>query len=62
MIERGILEPDAEGCYRLKPMPKKETQGKRWASADISELLKASGKAFENLITVEDEDEYYVRL
>jgi hypothetical protein len=62
MVERGILEIDAEGFYRLKPMPKKETQGKRWASPHISELLKASGKAFKNVITVEDEDEYYIKL
>ena len=26
MIERGILETDAEGYYRLKPMPQKETK------------------------------------
>jgi hypothetical protein len=62
MIERGILETDAEGYYRLKPMPKKETQGKHWASAQFVEILKASGKGFTNLITVDDEDEYYIRL
>ena len=62
MIERGILETDAEGNYRLKAMPKKETQGKRWASSQFAEILKASGKGFANLITVDDEDEYYIRL
>ena len=59
MVERGILETDAEGFYRLKPIPPKETKGKRWASPEIAELLKASGKAFDNLITAEVEDEYY---
>ena len=62
MIERDILETDAEGYYRLKPMPQKETNGKRWASPHIAEILKASGKAFGNVITVEDEDEYYIKL
>ena len=62
MVDRGILETDAEGFYRLKPIPRKDTEGKRWASPAIAEILKASGKAFDNLITAEDEDEYYDRL
>lgn len=62
MAERGILESDAEGRYRLKPMPKKATEGKRWASPAIAEILKKSGKGFTNLITSEDEDEYYLKL
>ena len=62
MIDRGILETDAEGFYRIKHMPQKDTQGKRWASPQIAEILKASGKVFENLITAEDEDEYYNKL
>jgi hypothetical protein len=62
MIERGIVEIDPEGHYRLKPMPQKETQGKRWASPEIAKILEASGKAFNNLITAEDEDDYYLKL
>ncbi len=62
MVERGILETDAEGSYRLKPIPRKDTEGKHWASPAIAEILKASGKAFDNLITAEDEDEYYDKL
>jgi hypothetical protein len=62
MVERGVLETDVEGCYRLKPMPRQETEGKRWASPRIAEILKASGKGFRDVITVEDEDEYYLKL
>ena len=62
MAERGIVETDADGLYRLKPIPPKDTKGKSWASPAIAEILKASGKAFDNLITSEDEDEYYDRL
>jgi hypothetical protein len=62
MVDRGILETDAEGGYRLKPIPRQNTKGKRWASPEIAEILKASGKAFDNLITSEDEDEYYDKL
>jgi len=62
MAERGILESDGEERYRLKPMVQQETKGKRWASPEISKLLKASGKDFHNVITPEDEDEYYDKL
>ena len=62
MAERGILESDAEGRYRLKPIPKTETEGKRWVSPEIANLLKKSGKAFNNLMTSDDEDEYYDKL
>jgi hypothetical protein len=62
MAERGIVETDADGDYRLKPIPPKDTKGKRWASPAIAEILKASGKEFDNLLTAEDEDEYYDKL
>ena len=62
MVERAILETDAEGSHQLKPMPRKKTEGKRWASPHIAELLKASGKAFKDVITVDDEDDYYDKL
>jgi hypothetical protein len=62
MVERGILETDATGCYRLKPLPHKETRGKRWASREFVELLKASGKEFDNLLIPDDEDQYYEAL
>ena len=62
MVERKILETDAEGFYRLRPIPRKDSEGKCWASPEIAEILKASGKTFDNLITFEDEDDYYDKL
>ena len=62
MVERGILETDAEGSYRLKPIPRPETKGKRWVTPEIANLLKGSGKAFTDVITPLDEDEYYDKL
>jgi hypothetical protein len=62
MVDRGILETDAEDSYRLKPIPRPDTKGKVWASPHIAEILKASGKAYDHLITAEDEDEYYDKL
>jgi hypothetical protein len=62
MIERGILDCIPERGYRLKPMPRKDTAGKRWVSPEIAKILKDSGKDFDNVLTVEDEDEYYTNL
>jgi hypothetical protein len=62
MLDRGILETDTEGSYRLKPMPRQDSGGKRWASPAIVELLKAKGKEYDNLITLEEEDAYYDKL
>jgi Mn-dependent DtxR family transcriptional regulator len=62
MAERGILECDEKEGYRLKPMPKQEIKGKRWASPAIAKLLKKSGKEFDNVVTPEAEDDYYDNL
>jgi len=62
MAERGIVESDDQERYRLKPKPKEDTAGKRWASPGIANLLKASGKNFDNLLTVDDDDDYYATL
>ncbi len=62
MVERGILERNESDYYRIKPMPKQDTEGKRWVSPEVAKLLKDSGKAFDNLVTAVDEDDYYEKL
>jgi hypothetical protein len=62
MAERHILETDAQGDYRLKPIPPQETRGKRWASPQIAELLRAKGNYSDRIVTPQDEDEYYEKL
>ena len=59
MAERGILESDEPGRYRLKPMPIIDPKGKRWAAKEFVELLKQRGKSVEHLLTNIDEVEYY---
>jgi hypothetical protein len=39
LAERGVLERDAMGRYRLKPKPKSKSGG-RWLSPEIAEILK----------------------
>jgi hypothetical protein len=62
MAERGILESDVQGRYRIKPLPRKK-KGVQWVAPDIAKILKESG------VEVEDEgggniatDEYYEQL
>ena len=59
MLERGIVESDSTGDYRLRPMPKASSQ-KRWVSPHIAAILKKSGGRFDHVIKEEDEaDAYY---
>ena len=62
MAERGILESDPTGAYRLLPMPKynPSAQAPRWVSPQIAELLRKSGKRFDVVVTADmDEETYY---
>ena len=64
MVDRGILETDPCGHYRLKPPAKtKDKVGRRWASPQMARILKSSGRDFSDAIIVIDEDmdldEYY---
>jgi hypothetical protein len=43
LIERGILEGDSLGRFRLKP-PKEERKPRRWISPQMRRILEASGK------------------
>lgn len=60
MLERGILETDSGGAFRLTPMPQKKSSPKRWVAPQIAEILNRSGKQFEGVPRAEDEmDAYY---
>ena len=61
MMEKGILETDASGYYRLKPVQKKDKRTK-WVSPHIARILQESGKDFSGTIAVDDMDEYYDKL
>jgi hypothetical protein len=61
MVERGILEFDGRDGYRLKPMPESETK-KVWTSPAMAKLLKDSGKEFDTVRLVNNEDDYYDKL
>ena len=56
MVERGELDVDAGGHYRLRH--KEKDQKKKWVSPQIKKLLEKSGKDFgAETISVEDTGE-----
>src|SRR5471030_1049094 len=57
MQERGVLESDTQGRYRIKPLPKNK-KNKRWVSPDIAKILSESGVQVEGA-TETGTDEYY---
>ena len=66
MVERRILDMDPAGHYRLKPPPADwDKRKRRWASPQVTQILRNSGKDFsKSIITIEDKDldEYYESL
>ena len=60
MVERGILETNSEGQYRVKPVKKKK-EGK-WVSPDIAKILKESGLDVDATGPENGSDEYYEQL
>jgi hypothetical protein len=62
MVERGILDSDAAGHYRLKPPPN-ATVMQRWVSPQIANILRNRSKEMGEIVISEDElDNYYDRL
>ena len=64
MAERGVLESDTLGRFRIKPVPKKN-KVKRWISPDIAKILSENGVKVEGAGGGSSEtgtDEYYDQL
>ena len=62
MAERGILESDIQGRYRIKPVSKKKS-GRQWVAPDIAKILQESGVAVEAAGAGDiGADEYYEQL
>ena len=59
MTDRGILEADVFGRYRIKPVPKKGHGAGRWVSPEIENILKEKGVTIDNNSTQVANDEYY---
>jgi hypothetical protein len=60
MADRGILENDMQGRYRVKPLSRKD-KNKRWVAPDIAKILHESGVETEAGGDIAS-DEYYEEL
>ena len=60
MAERGVLENDMQGHYRVKPVSRKD-KNKRWVAPDIAKILQESGVEVEAGGDIAS-DEYYEQL
>lgn len=60
MTERGILEVDPQGRYRIKPVGKRG-KNKRWVAPDIAKILQESGVEVEGTSEL-GPDDYYEQL
>jgi hypothetical protein len=60
MGDRGILESDSQGRYRIKPVSRKD-KNKRWVAPDIAKILHESGVEIEAGDGIAP-DEYYEQL
>ena len=58
MEERGILESDSQGRFRIKPLPRKGKHA-QWVSPDIAKILAESGVAPEGEGGAIAADEFY---
>jgi hypothetical protein len=59
MAKKGIIETDAAGHYRLKPIDKPAGKRKIWVSPQVAIALKRSGKDFSAIINDIDEMDIY---
>jgi hypothetical protein len=53
MLEKGMLETDSNGHYRIN-FRYDEEKKKRWVSPQIQQILARSGKKFEGVYEIED--------
>ena len=59
MVERGILETDSSGHYRIRP-PQNATKLKRWVSPQIAAVLRSKSKELGDIVMSDNDlDDYY---
>jgi len=59
MFERGILETNATGDYRLRPIPTDDANSRRWVAPHLVDMLRKNGKKFDAMIHFDGDLEAY---
>ena len=58
LVERGIIESDSTGHFRLMATEEKSAP-KKWVSPQIRKILEKSEKNFGEILDVDDQDDFY---
>ena len=58
LVERGVIESDSTGHYRLR-VPDKKEKRKKWLSPHMRKILEKSEKDFGEIITVEEPEDFH---
>ena len=56
LVERGILETDSSGRYKIAPEKKKHRGEKKWIAPHLQKILEQSGKDFSDVLGSEGPD------
>lgn len=59
MVDRGILETNPSGHYRITPYVPDARKRKKWVSPQIQRILLESGRDFSEIVIDEDEMDRY---
>lgn len=57
MVEKGYLEMDGSGHYRVRRKDEVDAKGRKWVAPHIARILKQSGKDFDEQVTIELSEE-----
>lgn len=59
LVERGVLESDSTGHFRLVRSREDKQKPKKWVSPQLRKILEQSGKDFGEVLSPEDAEDFY---
>lgn len=57
LLEKGYLESDPQGHYRLRKLEPTDRRKRTWISPQVKRILDRSSKDFTKVIKIDDEEE-----
>ena len=57
MVEKGTVETDAQGHYRLKKQDLEQRAGRMWVSPQYRQILERSSRDFSKVIQIDLDDD-----
>ncbi len=57
LLEKGYLESDPQGHYRLRKLEPTDRRKRTWISPQVKRILDRSSKDFTQVIKIDDEEE-----